>query len=127
MKRLGVNKYSDFWGKHINKRQDYYDLCNAIVKDKSENDPKWIQNGWNFEKFYQCYAITLNTGKIQFDLQSLETAREDLNGITKDKMHNTKLLRDLSYNDIDKWFMVCNTSQGDKQYSIVDDIKMITK
>ena len=126
MKKLGVNKYSDFWGKHINKRQDYYDLCNAIVKDKSENDPKWIQNGWNFDKFYQCYAITLNTGKIQFDLQSLETAREDLNGITKDKMHNTKLLRDLSYNDIDKWFMVCNTSQGDKQYSIVDDIKIIS-
>ena len=63
---------------------------------------------------------------MKFDLKSLQSAREDLNGITKDKMHNTKLLRDLSYNDIDKWFMVCNTSQGDKQYSIVDDIKIIS-
>lgn len=126
MEKLGVKKYSDFWGRYINKRQDYYDLCNAIVKDKSENDPKWIQNGWNFDKFYQCYAITLNISKMKFDLKSLQSAREDLNGITKDKMHNTKLLRDLSYNDIDKWFMVCNTSQGDKQYSIVDDIKIIS-
>lgn len=124
MEKLGVKKYSDFWGRYINKRQDYYDLCNAIVKDKSENDIKWIQNSWNFDKFYQCYAITLNVSKMKFDLKSLENVKEDLNNITKDKIHNTKLLRDLSYNDIDKWFVVCNTNQGDKQYSIVEDIKM---
>lgn len=126
MKKLGVNKYSDFWGRYINRRQDYYDLCNSMVKYNSENDPKWIQNNWSFEKFYQCYAITLNTSKIKYDLQSLEMAREELNGITKDKIHNTKLLRDLSYNDIDKWFVVCNTAEGDKQYSIVDDIKVLS-
>lgn len=126
MEKLGVKKYSDFWGRYINKRQDYYDLCNAIVKDKSENDPKWIQNSWKFDKFYQCYAITLNVSKMKFDLKSLENVREDLNNITKDKIHNTKLLRDLSYNDIDKWFVVCNTAEGDKQYSIVDDIKILS-
>lgn len=126
MEKLGVKKYSDFWGRYINKRQDYYDLCNAIVKDKSENDPKWIQNDWHFDKFYQCYAITLNVSKMKFDLKSLENVREDLNNITKDKIHNTKLLRDLSYNDIDKWFVVCNTAEGDKQYSIVDDIKILS-
>ena len=126
MEKLGVKKYSDFWGRYINKRQDYYDLCNAIVKDKSENDPKWIQNGWNFDKFYQCYAITLNVSKMKLDLKSLESVREDLNNITKDKIHHTKLLRDLSYNDIDKWFVVCNTAEGDKQYRIVDDIKILS-
>ena len=26
MEKLGVKKYSDFWGRYINKRQDYYDL-----------------------------------------------------------------------------------------------------
>lgn len=126
MRKLGVNKYSDFWGRYINRRQDYYELCNAMVKYKSENDPKWIQNGWDFDKFYQCYAITLNVSKMKFDLETLQKSKQDLNTITKDKIHNTKLLRDLSYNDIDKWFIVCNTSQGDKQYSIVDDIKMLS-
>lgn len=126
MEQLGVKTYSDFWGRYINKRQDYYDLCNAITQEKSKNDQKWIDNHWNFEKFYQCYAITLNVDKMKYDLKSLESVKQELNDITKDKMHNTKLLRDMSYNDIDKWFIVCNTRQGDKQYSIVDDVKIIS-
>lgn len=123
MDRVGVRKYSDFWGRYANKRNDYYDLCNHIVKDKSKNDPNWIAHGWDFDKFYQCYAITLNTKKMKFDLQDVVDARQELNGITRDKLHNTKLLRNLSYNDIDKWFTVCNTNQGDSQYRLVDDIK----
>ena len=123
MNQLGVVRYSDFWGRYINKKQEYYELCNKIVKDKSENDQKWIDNGWNFEKFYQCYAITTNVEKMKFDLKNVTEVKEELNLITKDKLHRTKKLRDMSYNDIDKWFIVCNTSQGDKQYSIVDDIK----
>lgn len=126
MNQLGVVKYSDFWGRYINKKQEYFELCNKIVKEKSENDQKWIDNGWNFEKFYQCYAITTNIDKMKFDLKNVTEVKEELNLITKDKLHKTKILRDMSYNDIDKWFIVCNTNQGDKQYSIVDDIKIST-
>ena len=52
-------------------------------------------------------------------------AQQDLNLKIKNKIHDTKVLRDLSYNQIDQWFYILNTHKGDADYPIVEDIKKL--
>lgn len=111
MKELGIKNESELFGKKIYLKQDYYNLCN---KKASET--------LGIDGFYQCYAIILNTSKMTWDL---EQERSILNDKIYDKVHLSKVLHDLSYNQIDKWFTVLNTSDGDKEYKIMDFVKMI--
>lgn len=123
MRELGINNYTAFYSKGGTKlKKDYYDLCTKMIKYKSKNDQLWIENNWNYEKFTQCYAITLNVNKIKYDLETLNIAKKELNKLTNNKMHETKTLRNISYNNIDKWFMVCNTKEGDLKYTISEDL-----
>ena len=125
MKELGVEKYSDLWGKHISKKQKYFDLCDTMVAKNSQENELWIKNGWDFSGFYQCHEIILNVDKINYDLKLMIDAQQDLNLKIKNKIHDTKVLRDLSYNQIDQWFYMLNTHKGDADYSIVEDIKKL--
>ena len=125
MKKLGVEKYSDLWGKQISKKQKYFDLCDLLVNKNSRENNLWVKNGWNFSGFYQCHEIILNVDKINYDLRLMLDAQQDLNVKIKNKVHNTKVLRDLTYNQIDEWFYILNTHKGDVDYPIVEDIKKI--
>lgn len=125
MKQLGVEKYSDLWGKYIYKKQAYFNLCDAMVMYNSESDSLWLKNNWNFSGFYQCHEIILNSDKIKYDLDLLTMTQQDLNLKIKNKIHDTKVLRDLSYNQIDQCFYILNTHKGDADYPIVQDIKML--
>lgn len=125
MKQLGVEKYSDLWGKFVTKKQEYFDLCDSMVYDNVHNNDVWIKNGWQFDGFYQCYEIILNVEKIKYDLSLLIDAQKDLNIKINDKIHKSKVLRDLTYNEIDKCFYILNTHKGDVDYPIVEDIKKL--
>lgn len=127
MSELGIEKYSDLWGKYVSKKRGYYDLCDVIVAKNSRENPLWLKNNWDFDGFYQCYEIILNIDRIRYDLDLLVKTQQDLNSKIKDKVHSTKVLRDLSYNQIDQWFNILNTKNGDKEYHIVDDIKILNK
>lgn len=125
MKLLGVEKYSDLWGKFVAKKQEYFDLCDSMVYDNVHNNDVWIKNGWQFDGFYQCYEIILNVDKIKYDLSLLMDAQKDLNDKINDKVHKSKVLRDLTYNEIDRCFYILNTHKGDVDYPIVEDIKKL--
>lgn len=125
MKTLGVEKYSDLWGKYINKKQEYFDLCDILTIRNSKENPLWIENGWDFEGFYQCYEIIRNVDKIRWDLDELIKTQTELNGKIKNKLKVTKLLKNLSNNEIDKYFYILNTTNGDSEYGIVEDIKKL--
>ena len=125
MKTLEVEKYSDLWGKHISKKQEYFDLCDILTIRNSKENPLWIENGWDFEGFYQCYEIIRNVDKIRWDLDELIKTQTELNGKIKNKLKVTKLLKNLSDNEIDKYFYILNTTNGDSEYGIVEDIKKL--
>lgn len=123
MKEMGIVKQSDLFGKYAYKRKEYYDTCNSVIKNKSKYDSNWVDNGWNFTKFYQCHAIILNQNKMEYDLQMCSQIKKELNNLMKNKVHTTKRLHDMTYNDIDKWFEICNTVDGDKKYQFSEDIR----
>lgn len=125
MKELGVEKYSDLWGRHVNKKQEYFDLCDTLVAYNVHENQLWIDNGWDFEGFYQCYEIIRNVDKIRWDLAELVKTQNELNGKIKDKLKVTKLLKSLSDNEIENYFYILNTTDGDKDYEIVEDIKKL--
>lgn len=124
---LGIEKYSDLFGKAIYKKQDFFDFCDYTTKYKSKNDPLWIKNKWNFDGFFQCYEIILNTDKIIYDLKRLVSTRQQLNEVIKNKIHISKTLQKIDYDLIEQWFLICNTAIGDEEYPIVEDIKKIIK
>ena len=123
---LGIEKYSDLFGKAIYKKQDFFDYCDRATKYKSENDPLWIENKWNFDGFFQCYEIILNTDKINYDLKRIGSTKQQLNDLIKNKVHITKALQKIDYSLIEQWYLVCNTKEGDERYPIVEDIKKIS-
>lgn len=124
---LNMRSFNDFYSDknpHKIRLKEYYDLCNDKLKQECQNNEYWIRNGWtDFVSFYQCYAITLNHNKIKYDLEKELKAKSDLNEMIKDKLHTTKRLQDMAYNDIDKWFIVFNTTKGDYKYNFAEDIK----
>ena len=113
MRELGISSENELYGKKIYLKNEYYNLCNKKAHELDET----------IDKFYQCYAIVLNVEKIKYDL-SLE--RCDLNSKIYNKVHSTTTLRNLSYNQIEQWFNVLHTKNGDNEYKIVDLIKMIS-
>lgn len=112
MKELGIKSDRELYGRKIYLIEDYYALCNKKAHELDKN----------IDKFYQCYAILINTDKIKYDL-ILE--KNELNNKIYNKVHTTKTLRDLTYNQIEQWFNVLHTKNGDEEYEIVDFIKMI--
>lgn len=112
MTELGIKNEQELFGKKIYLQNKYYELCNKKAKDIDDS----------IDKFYQCYVIVTNVDKIKYDLLQ---EKEELNQKIYNKVHSTKVLRNLSYNQIDKWFNVLHTKQGEKDYEIVDFIKMI--
>lgn len=124
MRELNVERYSDLWGKHINKKQQYFDLCDKLTIYNSNNNELWIKNDWCYDGFYQCYEIIRNINKIKWDLNLLLETQNNLNDKIKNKIHKTKVL-DLSSEQINKWFYILNTINGDNDYKIVEDIKKL--
>jgi hypothetical protein len=123
MAQMGITKQSDLFGKLAYKRDEYYSKCNDMLKGKSKYDTKWLENKWDFDRFYQCHAIVLNQNKMIYDIQTNNKIKQELNQIVKDKIHSATALRDISYNNIDKWFEICNTRNGDKKYQFSEDIR----
>lgn len=110
MEELGILKYSDLFGKKSYLKNEYYDLCNSKSKELG------------IDGFYQCYEIIPNIDKIIYDMSH---ERIELNGKIKNKIHDSSMLHDLSYNDIEKWFYVLNTKNGDDEYKISDFVKVL--
>lgn len=123
---LGIEKYSDLFGRHISKQQEFFNLCDIKTKENSLNNPLWIKNNWDYDGFYQCYNIICNTDKIKYDLKLLSKNKQELNKIINHKVHFTKLLKEISPQFLDQYFFICNTNEGDVKYPIVEDIKKIT-
>lgn len=123
MKNMGIMNQSDLFGKYAYRKKEYYNTCNVMLRNKCKYDSLYIKNGWDFEKFYQCYAININQEKMKYDLKTCIKIKKELNNIMRNKIHTTKTFHNLSYNEIDKWFEICNTNEGDKKYQFSEDIR----
>lgn len=80
---FGIKKIQELFFISVDKRNEIYDRCNELCKQKL-----------GYDGFYDCYAIVINEYRTRYNLKYL---RKELNERVQRKLLDTKILNEINY------------------------------
>lgn len=117
---LGIKNDYDIYGKDIRLKDEFFAKCNDFIKDKSANDDYWKQKKWDFDGYYKCKIITLNTNRIKANIPKI---KEELQYRIQDRYRRSKTFENLTLKEINLFIEMMLDKNGEAKWNFTNDIK----
>lgn len=120
MSAMNISGSNELYGRKAYLKDEYYNNCNKIIKEKSKNDELFKENKWDYDGFYRAYLIIVNNKRLTNNIKDL---RDEFNQIIQDKMYRTKTLKFLTGEELDIFVKATIDTLEENEYNFKNDIR----
>lgn len=117
---LSIENDYDIYGKQIKLKNEFFNKCNSYVKEQSENNEYWKQKKWDFDGYYKCKVITLNTNRIKANIPMI---KQELQSKIQDRYRHSKTFENLTIKEINLFIEMMLDKNGEQKWNFIEDIK----